>query len=242
VDLRPRFHELDLHVKRQGLRPSCSVFAVVSALEYQAASGGREATRFSEDYLIWATRKSLGLPTGAAATEAGAEAAGTARADLGFSLLEVVQALRTYGAARYEQMPNTYGTGMDAIAEPGPATIEDARENSRVAADLIPGRDRKTRVHNIIHALNARVPVVAGLAWPHYETLMSAPILHGQTPREGAGHAVTLVGYRRKEPAGETLFIFRNSWGNQWGVGGYGYVSRAYLEEHLQSAVVLDVP
>jgi C1A family cysteine protease len=38
------------------------------------------------------------------------------------------------------------------------------------------------------------------------------------------GHAVTLVGYR---PDGR--FIVRNSWGTDWGDGGFGYVSPAYV-------------
>src|SRR5207248_1129799 len=37
VDLRHRFFDLGLAVKDQGPRPSCSVFAVVSALELQLA-------------------------------------------------------------------------------------------------------------------------------------------------------------------------------------------------------------
>ena len=61
MDLRPRIRELSLISKSQGLRPSCAVFAVVSALEIQSARHTNRAARLSEEYLIWATRKSLGL-------------------------------------------------------------------------------------------------------------------------------------------------------------------------------------
>ncbi len=59
VDLRPRFFELELGVKNQGYRPSCAVFAIVSALEFQNAELSGRVEKFSEEYLIWAVRKSV---------------------------------------------------------------------------------------------------------------------------------------------------------------------------------------
>src|SRR5436189_724082 len=35
LDLRPKFFALELNVKNQGRRPSCAIFAVVCALEFQ---------------------------------------------------------------------------------------------------------------------------------------------------------------------------------------------------------------
>ncbi|MEI6108231.1 MAG: C1 family peptidase, partial [Opitutae bacterium] len=56
------------------------------------------------------------------------------------------------------------------------------------------------------------------------------------------GHAVTLVGYKsgtgRLEDA---VFIFKNSWGADWGQGGYGMVTYGYLSQHLNDAVLLEV-
>ncbi|MCC6746076.1 MAG: hypothetical protein IT371_00370 [Deltaproteobacteria bacterium] len=53
------------------------------------------------------------------------------------------------------------------------------------------------------------------------------------------GHAVLLVGYeRRNDPSGrpETYFKFRNSWGEGWGYGGYGYASGAFLRAYAKAA------
>jgi hypothetical protein len=59
---------------------------VVSALEIQNARLNNRAARLSEEYLIWATRKSLGLDKMASKMR-GDSSSG---ADAGFALMEVV--------------------------------------------------------------------------------------------------------------------------------------------------------
>ncbi len=79
------------------------------------------------------------------------------------------------------------------------------------------------------------------MAWPNYRAARSA-YLDGQTPLKYARHAVTIVGYRSKGGGLEgTEFIFKNSWGASWGRGGYGTVTYAYLRNHLDDAVLLEV-
>jgi len=50
-------------------------------------------------------------------------------------------------------------------------------------------------------------------------------------PAEGAadlgGHAVLVVGHRT-----DGTFVVRNSWGVDWGDGGYGYLPAAYVDAH----------
>ena len=58
----------------------------------------------------------------------------------------------------------------------------------------------------------------------------------------GEGHAVTLVGYSSSTGRLEdTVFVFKNSWGPNWGQGGYGTVTYGYLNQHLAEAIVLEV-
>lgn len=45
------------------------------------------------------------------------------------------------------------------------------------------------------------------------------------------GHAVALVGYTRQR-----RFIVRNSWGTDWGDGGYGYASEEYAQHAFTEA------
>ena len=239
VDLRPRFFQLELGVKNQGRRPSCAIFAVVSALEFQNAQLVGHAEKFSEEYLIWAVRKTVQhLP---AARLGATDDASAKDEDEGFSLPEVVAALRIYGIPLQSSMPNTFGRKIEAIEEPSAAIIQEARNHKHVFVHLIPGRDAASRLNNIIQALNAGVPIAIGLGWPNYRTLRGG-YLSGQKPLAGSGHAVTLVGYKSPtNQIADTVFIFKNSYGPEWGQGGYGTVTYGYLQNNLQDAVLLEV-
>ncbi|MBL9214908.1 MAG: C1 family peptidase [Opitutaceae bacterium] len=238
VNLRPRFAEMGLGVRDQGRRPSCSIFAIVCALEYQNARLTGRAQNFSEEYVIWATRKTVQrLPSPAG----GAGSPGDEDADAGFSLTEVVTALRAYGIPYASSLPNHLAGSIAAIQDPPPQVIEEARAQQQVFVHPLPGRDTKTRINNLVHALNAGMPVAIGLAWPNYRALRTG-YLSGQKPMENAWHAVTVVGYRANGPRLEdTYFIFKNSWGANWGQGGYGTVTFDYLNQHLADAVLLEV-
>ena len=246
VDLRPRFFELDLAVKSQGRRPSCAIFAVVSALEYLNAEVARKPERLSEEYLIWATRRlvrrAAPAPVVAPTQENAAEEDDSVlRSDEGFALREVVQAVRGFGVPLQASMPNTFGSKASDIAEPSEKVIAEARERRKVFINQIPGRDAPTAVGNIVHALNAGIPVPVGLRWPHYRTLRQG-LLSEQRPVPGYAHAVTLVGYRCPTARLEDcVFIFKNSYGVEWGQGGYGQVTYGYLSRHLLDAALIEV-
>ncbi|GHB97081.1 C1 family peptidase [Cerasicoccus arenae] len=228
VDLRPALRELGLFSKSQGRRPSCSVFAVVGALEYLAAQQG-DPTQFSEEYAIWATRQYLAKSQNERLTD-------FSEGDAGFRLIDVIEAVNKYGLARHEEMPNTFGTGMDDIEPPSPKLLEQARKNLQIENTIQIGQTASA-VDRITHALNAGQPVVIGVAWPHENTLRAAPMISGQTPV--SMHAVTLVGYRADPDGGNQRFVFKNSWGPQWGSGGYGWITADYLRQHLSSAYLL---
>lgn len=83
-------------------------------------------------------------------------------------------------------------------------------------------------VATIKHAVGNKLAVVFGMSV--YESFMSEAVtstgvvpLPKNTEVLLGGHTMMLVGYDEKN------FIFRNSWGNQWGEGGYGYVPYEYL-------------
>ena len=243
VDLRPRFAELGLYAKSQGRRPSCSVFAVVSALEFQNAELLGHPEKLSEEYLIWATRKILGRAQSAASTPApdANNHPATGDEDEGFALTDVVTALRTYGIAPEAQMPDTLGRKMQDISEPSAALVDEARSHQRVSVYPIPGRDPAAILSNIVQALNVGVPVVVGLQWPHANTIRSG-YLSAQQPMPDYGHAVTLVGYRCPAQSPDSIvFIFKNSWGVQWGSAGFGQITYGYLKANLRSSVILEV-
>jgi hypothetical protein len=238
VDLRPRFFELELGVKNQGYRPSCAVFAIVSALEFQNAELTGQVQKFSEEYLIWAVRKSTRRlpPPGSLATDQSDDE----YRDEGFALDEVVAALRAYGIPLQASMPNTFGRRIDAIEEPAPVIVQEARSHQRVSIQPLPGRDRPTLINNLVHALNAGMPVPVGMSWPATRVVKGYISTHKGAPN--LGHAVTIVGY--KSPTGrieDAYFIFKNSWGPRWGQGGYGTVTYGYLSNYLGQAILLEL-
>jgi len=47
-------------------------------------------------------------------------------------------------------------------------------------------------------------------------------------------HVVLLVGYNDDEQQ----FIFKNSWGDNWGTDGYGFLPYSYLEGHTLAACI----
>lgn len=237
VDLRPRFTELGLYAKNQGRRPSCAVFAVVSALEFQNAELLGRPEKLSEEYLIWAARKTLGRDRPVVAATADA-AAPTGDEDEGFAITDIVTALRTYGIPQEDRMPDTLGKKMQDIPEPAPALVDEARRHCQVAVYPVP---QTSLVGNLVQALNAGIPVVVGMRWPHYGSTR-AGYLSQQTPVIGSGHAVTLVGYHSSSTSpDDVVFIFKNSWGVQWGAAGFGQATAAYVKANLTDAVVLEV-
>jgi hypothetical protein len=239
VDLRQRYNELGLFAKNQGRRPSCAIFAVVSALEFQYADLLGHAEKLSEEYIIWATRKALGRTAPKPDAAGGTELTGDE--DLGFSVIDVVMALRAYGIPTQERMPNTLNRKMGEIAEPDAALIDDARRHVRASIYPVPVDRRLEKVGNLVHALNAGIPVVVSMAWP-YEASIRAGYLDQQAVIPAGGHAVTLVGYTCDGGTMDNLvFIFRNSWGVQWGQSGYGLVTSRFLQAHMNGAFLLEV-
>ena len=55
------------------------------------------------------------------------------------------------------------------------------------------------------------------------------------------GHSIAFVGYEDNPKLnGGGAFRFRNSWGSQWGQGGYGLMSYAYARAYANDAVWLE--
>lgn len=73
-------------------------------------------------------------------------------------------------------------------------------------------------------------------AWRQAGGLVDAP--SAQVTR--AGHAVLAVG--AIDDADGRRVIVKNSWGSEWGVSGYGFLTNRYLEGYLKRAFVLERP
>jgi len=235
VNMQPRFDQLGVGVKNQGARASCSVFALVSALEYQRSPAKGPAPEFSEEYLIWATLKTLGK-IGVAVPQGQSE-----NLDIGFALNEVAEALRAYGIATADELPYHFSLTDPHVIEPSADVIARAKKRSPVDGFYITGREPKAQLANIVQVLNAGVPVITGIKWPEQMKFNDNVELDEQKGLENNGHAVLLVGYRTKTGKIEDMeFLFKNSYGEKWGENGYGIATYRYLSKYLQSALFLD--
>ena len=235
VNLRPRFAAHDLNVKNQGRRPSCAVFAIVSTLEYQNAMLTGHHEKFSEEYLLWAVRKTVKRPHRTVPAGGGDDPDDL---DEGFTLNEVTNALHTYGIPPEDRMPYDFSESNQRKPEPPEHLLEMARKHQRLSVVSMPGSDNVTRINNLIQALNAGIPIAIGIPWTRFNNAF----LRNQTPEGYSGHAITLVGYT--SPTGkieDVVFTFKNSWGPNWGEGGYGQVTAVYLARFGFDGLLLDV-
>ncbi len=99
--------------------------------------------------------------------------------------------------------------------------------------------------------LRAGHPVATGIWWlANFETVTidHVPLLKeyprsassGSNPPMFDGHSIDLVGFHEgKEFPGGGYFIFRNSFGPNFGHNGYGFVSFKYIRDYSNDAIVI---
>jgi len=158
------------------------------------------------------------------------------------------EAIEKYGICRYSiwpyanmQVTQMFG-GMDAAAEFPPGAHEDARKH-RVQSGLylLRAPNNVDEIRGILAGVNGRRPMPVCAGFSIFEGCDHGRFDFPSTAeRDGAivsldaykgGHEVLIVGYEddRREPGGG-CFLVRNSWGDDWGDGGYGKVPYAYVE------------
>jgi hypothetical protein len=82
-------------------------------------------------------------------------------------------------------------------------------------------------------AMRAGWPVIMGVALSQgFYRLIGSSVLSADPDSRIAGyHAILGVGLF-SSPAGDG-YLIRNSWGSRWGLGGYGLITRTYLEPRM---------
>jgi len=244
VDLRPKIRSYGLHVRDQGSRGTCTVFATTFLIEYQRAGMSAPDPHYlSEEYLNWAGNKATGEDQ-----------------DGGF-FTKYISGFSDYAISGERKMP--YQASFDPAHPDTPsATLITSAEKLfpvRYPFTILKVWDNTTGMTNAelesaLDTLRSGRPVATGIWWQTNfatVTVHGVPLLKdyprsaetGSNPPMFDGHSIDLVGFRSaKEFPGGGYFIFRNSWGTSFGNHGYGFVSCQYLRTYSNDAIAIAAP
>lgn len=209
VDLRPMCSP----VENQGPIGSCTGHAFSGAIEYLENSLGafepKKGSYFEVSRLFTYYNERV--------------LERTTTQDAGAFIHDGIKALSTYGICQESIWP--YDVTKFSV-KPGAGAYADAatRKITKFAQVI------NTDINQVKQTLASGFPIVCGIQI--YEAFESAQIAHTgqvQMPKPGekclGGHAVLMVGYNDNLQR----VLFRNSWGPEWGVGGYFSLPYAYI-------------
>jgi hypothetical protein len=213
VHLACDFRAVQTPVRYQGDRPTCAVFATTAAHEWM--SGDRPD--LSEEDALWSAKQHDGIAGEATWVHCVLDGVGRHG-----------QALSDdwpYGDPPYPQPPPDRATDPARRRSSGPSRSAKARTVEAVGALLVAG-------HSAIITV-AFVPATWAAA-------TSDGWVDDPTPPIAGGHAVAAVGCVRATPDHPDAVIVKNSWSEQWGASGYGFLSDRYLAAHHQHTDILE--
>jgi hypothetical protein len=224
VDLRPTFDDFGIVPRKQGERPTCSVFTVVGALEFAAAKRQGHTPRLSVEFLNWAANKACG------------------EMEDGGYFSDLWKGFIAYGICAEANMP--YESKLDTNRQPSAVALADAK--TRLPLDLRLHWIKEWNVHTgltaehlttIKRTLDSGWPVCSGLRWPKQQQWVENVLQMCPSNAVRDGHSVLLVGYRddAAQPGGG-VFIFRNTSRS----GQDGSMPYAYAREYMNDAVWVD--
>ena len=222
-------YSLDLTVKSQSQRPTCSAFASIRAIEIKLAQLGKNLD-LSEQYFYWASKpncQSIPCNNWGSAFGVGIRASkNSSKKDIPPETSCPYQ--NEDRPNNQTQIPLRIGCQRDGIAK----VVKYEYFNS---VDELPS------------FLDKNHPVIGGftLSPGYYETKAFLSVADdkklGQTDSNKGGHAFNIIGYLELPKSlhrdeGKRCYIAANSWGYGWGAGGHSCISEAWLKKHSHGA------
>jgi hypothetical protein len=198
--------------RNQGPRPTCMAFAASDA-----HAGLREGwAPLSCEYAFYHAQRRAGRPPSKGA--------------LLSSMLEV---LREDGQPEESGWPYLRATPTDAASWAPPSTI--GALFGRAGEKAPPSMDQ------IIEELNQGRPLIilVMLSRAFYKPAAQG-VIHpaaGEVPEPERRHAVIAVGHGKV--SSDRAILVRNSWGERWGVEGYGWLTEPFLGPRIFAAAKL---
>ncbi len=226
VDLRPVFAKWGLTARRQGERPTCSVFVVAGALEYASArrQGQGQGPRLSVEFLNWAANRMCG------------------ETNDGSFFSDLWRGYKSYGVCAEEAMP--YQARLAPNHAPSADALADAK--NRLALPMRLHWIKEWNVNTgltdehlvaIKNTLRNGWPVCGGFRWPKQAQWVDDVLQMCAADQVYDGHSVLIVGYRQDttQPGGG-VFIFLNTSGSRH----EGYMPYAYAQAFMNDAAWVD--
>ena len=256
-------------VMRQGTRNTCAAAAAVALAEYRFGAGTRLSVQYlfaetAKREQEWIVRNIAALRSGEAPDAAfkAAYPAQMAELDLvreaagvgsdeeksfldvfescqnrrlrGQSLRRCLETLAESGVCRHSLWPYDPNAVDRAASELPDGMRVDARRRriARQAVYILESPGNVDEVKGLLCGLNGRLPA------PVAVTLSAA-----DPKRDPLGHALVVVGYE-DDPMnpGEGWFLLQNSWGTEWGDGGYGKISYGDFSRRCVEAGAIVMP
>ena len=227
IDLRPALEAWGLTPRFQGGRGTCSVFAMVGALDYAHARKTGQGVPLSVEYLNWASNQAV-----------------QHTADGGF-FSDLWKGFAGYGICPEQEMPyrDTFDPNLIPPEEAKAHALDFLKSGFRL--HWIKPWDLTTELTEeqlgaIKQTLNRQWPVCGGFRWPKAAKRWKTDILITPPP-EGVfdGHSVLIVGYHDdpNQPGGG-LLLFRDS--NFTGPAAIRRMTYRYAFSYMNDAVWID--
>lgn len=202
VDLRDKCPQ----VYNQGQLGSCTANALACAIQYDETKQNLNNETPSRLFIYYNER----------------DMEGTINVDNGASLRDGVKCINKIGYCNETQWPYNIENFKE---KPSQDCYDYARQHKALTYKRV--QQDETHIKSV---LQLGFPVLFGISV--YESFESETVAKtGAVPlpekeeRMLGGHAIVLVGYDNEKK----LFIFRNSWGEDWGDKGYGYLPFEYV-------------
>ncbi|MCB5188875.1 C1 family peptidase [Methylobacillus caricis] len=190
-------------VRNQGCRPTCLVFVVSDINSYANVTG-----ELSVEYLAHHAANLTPNWNGE-----------------GFMVSTVTHAVETFGQPHESLHPYNIND-LYAPKTPPPSNLQPFYKVKFNNIDL--GMDEVISTIEKGNIVGIAVAVTTSLYYPVDNLVeFESNVLPGEY------HALVVTGLGKHKDSTELYFKVRNSWGDAWGVGGYAWLPKSYLDLHL---------
>ncbi len=197
-------------IRDQGDLGSCTAFSAEAPIWFAQLTAGRKTPINPSPLFLYYNERRL---NGQIGTDAGA------------NISDIFRATNQFGICDESLWP--YDTSKFTMTPPDPVYTAASAEKAHIYAPIPQVR------MNVIGCIHHGFPIDFGITV--YDSFMSAAVAAtGIVPMPAAsesvqgGHAIDLIGYNDESVENLGIpplsFMFRNSWGTDWGAKGYGFL------------------